>query len=228
MRNSPRSPPGAITPCTAGNDVDYSQVALIQEPTNINNMTDFKQISEELRLAGKTDRLTWLIGGFFDKRNPHHQLDDPRRTTTSTCTWAGCRRRSWRQSAELRAGAGADRQRPGRDLHPRAFPDRTTPTGRPRRATRSSPTRPTHFTDQFAITAGVRFTHEQQGRDGQLHRPGRRLGVRAAPEPANPAPRAHTCRRSCSATAAQRRLQPVLQRHHPRPVARARATSTAR
>src|SRR5262249_48236874 len=51
----------------AGNDVDYSEVALIQNPANINNMNDFKQISEELRLAGKTDRLTWLIGAFANK-----------------------------------------------------------------------------------------------------------------------------------------------------------------
>ncbi len=50
----------------AGNDPDYSNAALVQEPAN-GNATDFKQISEELRLAGKTDRLNWLIGGFADK-----------------------------------------------------------------------------------------------------------------------------------------------------------------
>jgi len=50
----------------AGNDPDYSDAALIQEPAN-GNVTDFKQMSEELRLAGKTDRLQWLIGGFADK-----------------------------------------------------------------------------------------------------------------------------------------------------------------
>ena len=50
----------------AGNDPDYSDAALVQEPAN-GNVTDFKQISEELRLAGKTDRLNWLIGGFADK-----------------------------------------------------------------------------------------------------------------------------------------------------------------
>jgi outer membrane receptor protein involved in Fe transport len=49
----------------AGNDPDYSQVPLVQEPAN-GNVTDFKQFSEELRLAGKTERLNWLIGGFFD------------------------------------------------------------------------------------------------------------------------------------------------------------------
>ena len=47
----------------AGNDPDYSDAALVQEPASGNGV-DFKQISEELRLAGKTDRLNWLIGGF--------------------------------------------------------------------------------------------------------------------------------------------------------------------
>ncbi|MGH8318147.1 MAG: TonB-dependent receptor [Steroidobacteraceae bacterium] len=51
---------------TEGNDPDYSEAALIEEPAN-GNVTDFKQMSEELRLAGKTDRLNWLIGAFTDK-----------------------------------------------------------------------------------------------------------------------------------------------------------------
>jgi iron complex outermembrane recepter protein len=50
----------------AGNDADYSEAALIQVPAN-GNVTDFKQMSEELRLAGTTDRLNWLIGAFADK-----------------------------------------------------------------------------------------------------------------------------------------------------------------
>lgn len=48
-----------------GNDVDYTGVDLINFPDDGNaNSTDFKQFSEELRLAGKTDQLDWL-GGFF-------------------------------------------------------------------------------------------------------------------------------------------------------------------
>ena len=50
----------------AGNDPDYSSTALVQEPAS-GNGTDFKQISEELRLAGKTGGLNWLIGGFADE-----------------------------------------------------------------------------------------------------------------------------------------------------------------
>ncbi|MFZ0551260.1 MAG: TonB-dependent receptor [Steroidobacteraceae bacterium] len=50
----------------AGNDPDYSDAALVEEPAN-GNVTDFKQMSQELRLAGKSGRLNWLIGGFADK-----------------------------------------------------------------------------------------------------------------------------------------------------------------
>jgi outer membrane receptor protein involved in Fe transport len=49
-----------------GNDPDYSEIGLLQNPAN-GNVTDFKQMSEELRLAGKSDRLNWLIGAFADK-----------------------------------------------------------------------------------------------------------------------------------------------------------------
>jgi outer membrane receptor protein involved in Fe transport len=50
----------------AGNDPDYSDAALVQEPAS-GNVTDYKQLSEELRLSGKTDRLHWLVGAFADK-----------------------------------------------------------------------------------------------------------------------------------------------------------------
>jgi len=49
----------------AGNDVDYTAVDLVQEPANEGNLTDFKQASEEIRLAGKNGPLDWLVGGFF-------------------------------------------------------------------------------------------------------------------------------------------------------------------
>jgi iron complex outermembrane recepter protein len=49
----------------AGNDVDYSGIDIVQEPGNEGNLTDFKQFSEELRLAGKNGPLDWLVGGFF-------------------------------------------------------------------------------------------------------------------------------------------------------------------
>jgi len=50
-----------------GNDVDYSGIDLLSYPDNGNaNSTDFKQFSEELRLAGKAGSLNWLVGGFFN------------------------------------------------------------------------------------------------------------------------------------------------------------------
>jgi iron complex outermembrane recepter protein len=49
----------------AGNDVDYTGIDIVQSPGNEGNQTDFKQASEEIRLAGKSGPLDWLVGGFF-------------------------------------------------------------------------------------------------------------------------------------------------------------------
>lgn len=49
----------------AGNDTDYTAIDLLLEPDSKLNETDFKQFSEELRLAGKSGPLNWLVGGFF-------------------------------------------------------------------------------------------------------------------------------------------------------------------
>lgn len=49
----------------AGNDTDYTAVDILWEPASNGNETDFKQFSEELRLAGKAGPLDWLVGGFF-------------------------------------------------------------------------------------------------------------------------------------------------------------------
>jgi outer membrane receptor protein involved in Fe transport len=63
----------------AGNDVDYSGVDIVQEPANEGNQTDFKQASEEIRLAGKSGPLDWLVGGFFSSEI----------LTTNTAVYAG-------------------------------------------------------------------------------------------------------------------------------------------
>jgi iron complex outermembrane receptor protein len=47
-----------------GNDFDYTGSDLLQSPPISFDTTDFKQLSEELRLAGTTGPLKWL-GGFF-------------------------------------------------------------------------------------------------------------------------------------------------------------------
>jgi iron complex outermembrane receptor protein len=49
----------------AGNDVDYTSIDIVQEPADEGNLVDFKQVSQELRLAGKNGPLDWLVGGFF-------------------------------------------------------------------------------------------------------------------------------------------------------------------
>ncbi len=50
-----------------GSDVDYTGIDLLSFPDDGNaNSTDFKQFSEELRLAGKAGSLNWLVGGFFN------------------------------------------------------------------------------------------------------------------------------------------------------------------
>jgi outer membrane receptor protein involved in Fe transport len=49
----------------SGNDVDYTGLDIIRQPGNEGNQTDFKQASEEIRLAGKSGPLDWLVGGFF-------------------------------------------------------------------------------------------------------------------------------------------------------------------
>jgi outer membrane receptor protein involved in Fe transport len=52
---------------TGGNDVDYTGIDLLSFPDDGNaNSTDFKQFSEELRLAGKAGSFNWLVGGFFN------------------------------------------------------------------------------------------------------------------------------------------------------------------
>src|SRR5580698_6180717 len=51
---------------TGGNDVDYTGIDLLSYPDDGNaNSTDFKQFSEELRLAGREGPLNWLVGAFF-------------------------------------------------------------------------------------------------------------------------------------------------------------------
>jgi iron complex outermembrane receptor protein len=63
----------------AGNDVDYTGIDIVQEPANRGNQTDFKQASQEIRLAGKSGPLDWLVGGFFSNEI----------LTTNTAIYAG-------------------------------------------------------------------------------------------------------------------------------------------
>jgi iron complex outermembrane receptor protein len=48
-----------------GNDVDYTGTDLLQVPGGPSNLTDFKQFSQEVRLAGVAGPINWLGGAFF-------------------------------------------------------------------------------------------------------------------------------------------------------------------
>lgn len=50
---------------TAGFDADYSTADLVYLPVDDSNSSRFRTFSQELRYAGKTDKLDYLIGGFF-------------------------------------------------------------------------------------------------------------------------------------------------------------------
>jgi iron complex outermembrane receptor protein len=63
----------------AGNDTDYTAIDILWEPDTKLNQTDFKQFSEELRLAGKAGPLNWLVGGFFANET----------LTSNQTLWAG-------------------------------------------------------------------------------------------------------------------------------------------
>jgi iron complex outermembrane recepter protein len=53
-----------------GNDIDYSGIDILQAPDDgYLNSTDFKQFSEELRLAGKNGPLNWLVGAFYNNES---------------------------------------------------------------------------------------------------------------------------------------------------------------
>ncbi len=52
-----------------GNDSDYTGADIINSPAGKGNETDFKQFSEEVRLAGRQGPLDWLVGGFFSSES---------------------------------------------------------------------------------------------------------------------------------------------------------------
>jgi iron complex outermembrane recepter protein len=52
-----------------GNDSDYTGADIINTPAGKGNETDFKQFSEEVRLAGHQGALDWLVGGFFSSES---------------------------------------------------------------------------------------------------------------------------------------------------------------
>jgi len=143
----------------AGNDTDYTTIDVLWEPGSNANQTDFKQFSEELRLAGKTDRLNWLVGGFF----ANELLD-----FTNTL-WAGKDFDlyiSGLSSASVGPPnflliPGLTGKPPGRTFIPgvAGYSDDFHQTSR----SYALFTDETYaVTDAFSITAGLRYTHEKK------------------------------------------------------------------
>ncbi len=54
---------------TSGFDSDFSTADIDYLPTDDSNSNEFRTISEELRLAGTTGKLDWLVGGFYSNEN---------------------------------------------------------------------------------------------------------------------------------------------------------------
>ena len=50
---------------TGGFDADFSTADILYLPNDTSNSTEFRTISQELRLAGKVANLDYLVGGFF-------------------------------------------------------------------------------------------------------------------------------------------------------------------
>jgi iron complex outermembrane recepter protein len=153
----------------AGNDPDYSQVALVQEPAN-GNGTDFKQFSQELRLAGKVDRLNWLIGGFFDSEILENtstiladdQFDLYLGATASAAV--GVNPPNFLLVPELTGNAPGHTFVPGVSGQSDSY-----------RQTEKSGAFFTNetfsLTDQLDLTAGLRYTHEQKNENASYTDP---------------------------------------------------------
>lgn len=53
----------------AGQDSDFTTADIIYRPSNGDQGTHFKQFSQELRLAGASDKVNWLVGAFYAKED---------------------------------------------------------------------------------------------------------------------------------------------------------------
>ena len=48
-----------------GQDIDFSTVDVLYRPADGTFGSEFNTLSQEIRLAGSTDRIDWLVGGFY-------------------------------------------------------------------------------------------------------------------------------------------------------------------
>lgn len=52
-----------------GQDVDYTSADIWYRAADGGNATEFTQFSQELRIAGETDRISWLVGAFYARED---------------------------------------------------------------------------------------------------------------------------------------------------------------
>ena len=52
-----------------GQDTDFTAADILYRPTDGTNFTGFRQMSQELRLAGEKDKLNWLVGAFVARED---------------------------------------------------------------------------------------------------------------------------------------------------------------
>jgi outer membrane receptor protein involved in Fe transport len=59
-----------------GQDADFTTVDILYRDPDGDFANEFRQLSEEVRLAGETDRLSWLVGAFYagEKLDSRNQL----------------------------------------------------------------------------------------------------------------------------------------------------------
>ncbi len=142
-------------------------------------MTDFKQASEELRLAGKNGPLDWLVGGFFSSEI----------LTTNSTIYAGNSFDLYLSGLSSAAGRNLaaelpadDRISPGKPPGSLFIPGVSGQADSYHQTSKSYAffTNETYnITQAFDVTAGVRFTSEKKTADSNYRGPGSRLRLRA-------------------------------------------------
>jgi hypothetical protein len=156
---------------TIGQDADYSTGDVLWRNTAGPNGNEFKQLSEELRFSGETDRLEWMVGAFYAGENLDSDLNLLYGADFETY-----------YSLVLSAGMAPTlvnilTGRPAQTAYP-------TGAGYQDRFEQRSDsfavfTNETfHFTERLHGTIGLRYTSEQKDLDSSVHELRQRRGMR--------------------------------------------------
>ncbi len=171
---------------TGGADLDFSGADILYRPYGAdNNAVRFKTFSQELRLAGTTDRVDWMAGLYYDneklQRNDANSLGaayEPYLSiavlnniaaafpaglvnTTGAATFFS--QATGKPYGTAFVGAGSQ-DRWNQDAKSTALFGNAT----------------FHVTDALALTGGVRYTHAQKAVDSYYYSPNGNIGCAAA------------------------------------------------